>query len=175
MTGSSTGGISKLGSSQAGNFFGGQSKKTKRPWIIWCAVKHTLKRVFKLTIAIYQTYILPSHEKITKQESIVVSDKKTLERWVSSTFRKINVSKGKPAVHGRCEMDSHFDTTVAGKNYAILRYTDRSCDIVPFLDKYAPMKDVPIFQQQPDIHHQMDLTTSSYLMRFYISQIWHIP
>ena len=32
-------------------------------------------------------------------------------------------------------MDSHADTTVAGKNCAVLQYTDRSCDVSPFSDK----------------------------------------
>ena len=41
-------------------------------------------------------------------------------------------------------MDSHADTTVAGKNCVILCYTDRSCDVAPLSDKYTPMKDVRI-------------------------------
>ena len=41
-------------------------------------------------------------------------------------------------------MDSHADTTVTGENCAILRYTDRSCDVDPFSDKNMPMKNVPI-------------------------------
>ena len=41
-------------------------------------------------------------------------------------------------------MDKHANTTVAGKNCAILRYTDRSCNVAPFSDKYTPMKDISI-------------------------------
>ena len=33
---------------------------------------------------------------------------------------------------------------MTGKNCVILPYTDRSCDVGPFSDKYTPMKDVPI-------------------------------
>ena len=46
--------------------------------------------------------------------------------------------------HRRWELDSHADTTVAGKNCAIIKYTDRSCDVAPFSEKYTPMKDIPI-------------------------------
>ena len=103
-----------------------------------------LKPVFKISTAIYQAYIMPSHERITKPIMIVVSNIKTPERRVSSTIQKVSASKGQPGVHGRCEMDSHADTTVAGRNCAILKYTDRSCDVAPFSAKYTPMKDVPI-------------------------------
>ena len=44
----------------------------------------------------------------------------------------------------RFELDSHADTTVAGKNWAIIRYPDRICDIASFSEKYTPMKDIPI-------------------------------
>ena len=46
--------------------------------------------------------------------------------------------------HGRCELDSHADTTVSGKNCAIIKYTDQSCDVAPLSEKYTPMKDIPI-------------------------------
>ena len=72
------------------------------------------------------------------------SDVKTSERQISSTVRTINSSHVFQPFHGRSEMDSHADKTVAGKNCTILRYTDRSCDVAPFSDKYTPMKDVPI-------------------------------
>ena len=83
-----------------------------------------LKLVFKISIEIYQAYIMPSHKRITKPIMIVVSDIKTPERQVSSTIQTVSASKGQPRVHGRCEMDSHADTTVAGRNCAILKYTD---------------------------------------------------
>ena len=42
------------------------------------------------------------------------------------------------------EADSHADTFVAGKNCVPLHYTERTCDVEPYSDDYAPMKDVPI-------------------------------
>ena len=41
-------------------------------------------------------------------------------------------------------MDSHAGTTVAGRNCAVIKYTDRSWDVSLFSNKYTPMKDVPI-------------------------------
>ena len=56
----------------------------------------------------------------------------------------VNTNKVDTPFHGRSELDSHADTTVAGKNWVILRYTDRSCDVAPFSDNYTPKKDVTI-------------------------------
>ena len=49
--------------------------------------------------------------------------------------------------HGRCELYSHVDITVAGKNCAIIKYTDKSCDVAPFSEKYIPMKDILIVSE----------------------------
>ena len=46
--------------------------------------------------------------------------------------------------HIRCELDNHGDTTVEGKNCAIIKIMDRSCDVAPFLETYTPMKDILI-------------------------------
>ena len=50
---------------------------------------------------------------------------------------------GEPS-NGRCELDSHADTTVTVKNCAIIKYMDQSCDVAPFSEKYNPMKDILI-------------------------------
>ena len=71
------------------------------------------------------------------------SDIQISERKISSTKCTISKIVGE-LFHGRCELDSHADTTVAGKNCVIIKYTDRSCDVAPFLEKYTPMKDIPI-------------------------------
>jgi hypothetical protein len=44
----------------------------------------------------------------------------------------------------RLEADSHADTTVAGKNCVAIGFTDRSCAVRPYTDKYEPIPDVPI-------------------------------
>jgi hypothetical protein len=42
------------------------------------------------------------------------------------------------------EVDSHADSFVAGKNCIPMHYTERSCDVQPYSDDYAPVKNVPI-------------------------------
>ena len=71
------------------------------------------------------------------------SDIQTSEIKTSSTKRTISKIVGEP-FHRRCKLDSHADTTVAGKNCAIIKYTGQSCDVAPFSEKYTPMKDIPI-------------------------------
>ena len=50
---------------------------------------------------------------------------------------------------GRTELDSHADTTVAGRNCTVVHYTERSCDVSPFSDTYEPMKNIPIITAAP--------------------------
>ena len=42
------------------------------------------------------------------------------------------------------EMDTHADTCVAGKNWAVLTCTVVVCEVQPFTDKYDSIKEVPI-------------------------------
>ena len=39
-------------------------------------------------------------------------------------------------VFGRCELDLHADTIVAGSNYIILQYTGKEFDVSPYHDDY---------------------------------------
>ena len=45
---------------------------------------------------------------------------------------------------GSIELDSHADTTVFGKNFIVLTYTGRECDVMPYTDTYESVKGVPI-------------------------------
>ena len=63
------------------------------------------------------------------------------ERGISASITYISESE---KVHGRCELDSHADTIVAGANCVVLTYTNNSCDVMPYSDEYEPMKSVPI-------------------------------
>ena len=68
-------------------------------------------------------------------EKLIYSE---FERKISLTKRTIIKIVGEP-FHGICELDSHVDTNVSGKNCAIIKYTDWSCDLEPFSEKYTPM------------------------------------
>ena len=63
-------------------------------------------------------------------------------RTISSARNTQNTSN--ESVYGRSELDSHADTTVAGRNCTPIWHTERSCDVAPFSDTYQPMKDVAI-------------------------------
>ena len=67
----------------------------------------------------------------------------TDHRKVSSTKQKKGDSEG---YVGKTEMDSHADTTVAGRNCVVMKYTERSCDVSPYSDEYEAVKGVPVVQ-----------------------------
>ena len=73
-----------------------------------------------------------------------ISDVKSSNRRVISQIKHKDSSK--KIQHGRTELDSHADTTVAGANCRILHYTGRECDVSPYSEEYSPVKDVPIVQ-----------------------------
>ena len=81
---------------------------------------------------------------VCEQIKSILSNITTSEIRISQTQRVVSTNKEDTPFHGRSKLDSHADTTVAGKNCVILRYTDRSCDVDPFSNNYMPMKDVPI-------------------------------
>jgi hypothetical protein len=72
-----------------------------------------------------------------------------------SGFRRLSVLSSKrsisnasifpdPGYTSTVEIDSHADSFVAGKNCIPMHYTERSCDVQPYSDDYAPVKNVPI-------------------------------
>jgi hypothetical protein len=46
--------------------------------------------------------------------------------------------------NGRCKLDSHADTCVAGANFAICEFDGMTCEVLPYTDSYESIKDVPI-------------------------------
>ena len=67
---------------------------------------------------------------------------------ITSTLRRISSTKSSHKetniVHGRCESDSHAETTAVGGNCVILEYTGKVCDVSPYRDDYESVKNVPI-------------------------------
>ena len=74
---------------------------------------------------------------------INISKFKTTNRY-ASTRKLSSISAEGGQINGRCELDSHADTSVAGRNCVPLSYTDRSCDVAPYTDTYTPIQDVSI-------------------------------
>ena len=44
----------------------------------------------------------------------------------------------------RTELESYADTTVAGRNCTVVHYTEISCNVAPFSEKYETMTNIPI-------------------------------
>ena len=62
---------------------------------------------------------------------------------VSRTQVLVNQCPSDP-VFGQVEMDTHADTCVLGKNFIILHYTGRECDVYPYTEEYEGIKGVQI-------------------------------
>ena len=69
---------------------------------------------------------------------------KTTPRRASAASTAPSNKTPHSVIHGKCELDSHADTTVAGSNCIILNYTGKVCDVSPYRDDYAPVTGVPI-------------------------------
>ena len=67
----------------------------------------------------------------------------------SSTRRRkiassVKTETSNVVIHVKCELDSHADTTVAGKNCIVLSYTGKECDVSPYREDYESICNVPI-------------------------------
>ena len=57
----------------------------------------------------------------------------------------LNVTSSSSKIHyGQCELDSHADTILAGKNCIVLSYTGKECSVVPYQEGYESTDNVPI-------------------------------
>ena len=66
----------------------------------------------------------------------------TSKRTISSSYASFH--RQSSIIHGRCELDSHADTTVAGANCTVLHFTGKECNVSPFRDDYEPISKVKI-------------------------------
>ena len=79
-----------------------------------------------------------------------MTDRKASIGQINSGQRRISSSKATKKsstfnlISGKCELDSHADTTVAGSNCVILQYTGKECDVSPYRGDYESIKGVPI-------------------------------
>ena len=62
---------------------------------------------------------------------------------ISQSTTLENLCPEEPIV-GNVEMDSHADTCVLGKNFVVLHYTGRVCDVSPYTDSYEAIPGVQI-------------------------------
>ena len=83
--------------------------------------------------------------KSLRREQISVSTFATGSRRVigSALMTLQNLPPADP-IHGNVEMDTHADTCVLGKNFIVLEYTGKECDVSPYPSSYSSIKNVPI-------------------------------
>ena len=118
------------------SFYGRSEKAKKRQF--WCTILCRMIRKFSTISPNYASIV---HEQKNNDHQIrFIAPIRSYNQSISSTDRKpYHTSK---AFHGQVELDSHADTTVAGRNCTVLNQTERSCDMAPFSYTYQPMKNV---------------------------------
>ena len=78
----------------------------------------------------------------SQTNTIISQINSSSRRTISSTKKRL--SSPSNITYGNCELDSHADTIVAGKNCIILQYTGKECDVSPYRDDYDSISNVPI-------------------------------
>ena len=83
----------------------------------------------------------------THSQTTQICQVKSINRRIAHVKRtktKVAATKSTSPTFGRCELDSHADTIVAGRNCVILSYTGRESDVSPYRDDYESVKGVSI-------------------------------
>ena len=121
----------------AGESFGGQKekKKSKSSWWIyflwfWIVAKQWLLHFIK--------------DRGRERRRRICDITTTARRSTRNIAGTQTIADAATVHHGRIELDSHGDTTVFGKNFVLLSYTVRECDVEPYTDTYDAIKNIPI-------------------------------
>ena len=112
-----------------------------------CALCEYKNYYVKLLLESGSGYVLRCDDELkTRQRSVCGMQIKRyyLACKVSKIFK--GADRGSPRYEGRCEIDSHADTFVAGRNCTLMHYTERVCDVMPYSDEYEAKSNVPIAQ-----------------------------
>jgi len=70
-----------------------------------------------------------------------------ISRLSTGVRRKISSAQTAPSnelSYGKCELDSHADTIVAGRNCVVLNFVGKECDVTAYREDYEVVKNVPI-------------------------------
>lgn len=99
----------------------------------------------------------------------MLQDRKNSRRRLSAfvTFNKRRVisqikvtQEDDNIIHALCELDSHFDTCVAGPNCIILEYTDQVVNVTSYSDQLDTIKNVPVITAATAIDNENTGTTT---------------
>ena len=66
-----------------------------------------------------------------------------IAKAITERFQKYKL-ESIPGTLAKCELDTHADTSVVGINFRLIEYTGLSVDVLPYMQTYEPIKDVPI-------------------------------
>jgi hypothetical protein len=64
----------------------------------------------------------------------------------AANISQLQIHAGDTPSYGMVELDSHADTTCVGKNFRVISYTDRICQVSPYHPDYQAINKVPIVQ-----------------------------
>ena len=127
--------------SDAGDAFGGRNRKkaNKKIWLIgcWC--------ILSISLCIKLKYLV-----IKSLKHIINLTTTTQTRICAFTSRAQNISSSTVTSssskfhYGHCELDSHADTIVAGKNCIVFSYTGKECSVVLYQEGCDLTDNVPI-------------------------------
>jgi hypothetical protein len=94
-------------------------------------------------------------------------------RHASISRFRINQPANISITNGTTELDSHANTTCVGKNFCIISYTARVCEVSPYHPSYQSISNVPIVQAVTAFGNpNSGETFVSYAMKAFV---WRMP
>lgn len=78
---------------------------------------------------------------------------------------KVYIEHTKTGTIARCELDTHADTCLTGKNFKVMEYTGVTADVLPYDTSYQAAKDIPIVWAATAWTHPE--TGKTYVLDFY--------
>ena len=97
-------------------------------------------RKFRTILPNYASTV--NNQQNKNHQTRFIASIRSSNRSISSISREPDHTS--EAFHGQAALDSHTDTTVAGRNCTVLHHTEISCNVAPFLDTYEPVNHVDI-------------------------------
>ena len=98
--------------------------------------------VFALLLLVLPPFSFPFHRRRGSRRQISVISKRYLKSTRCTASH--TVTQPSPGTIGRNELDTHTDTCCAGANWKLMELTSEVCNVSPFLNTYAPVKEIPV-------------------------------
>ena len=123
---------------KAGRQFGVRSENidSKKKWWCWCV--WTITTVLQKAFSNCYYYIYTYEQPILFQLAPIQTSN---HRDVTHYTR---IQDQGDLYSGKTYLDSHADTTMAGRNCTVMHDEERSCDVAPFSNRYNPMTNISI-------------------------------